>query len=240
MQELLVLAAAYKFVEIDDPKLLQLKLLKICKKNKLLGTILIAHEGVNINIVGTEADINNFYNDIKSIYCLVDLNFKECFVDTYPFAKLKIKIKSEIIKFNINDLNVKKAGVKLNACEWENLIDQGALIIDTRNDYEVAFGTFKDAINPQIRNFTSLAAWIDENLKSVNLDKPIGMFCTGGIRCEKSTAYLIGKGFKNVYHLKNGIIEYIKESKSKQIYWQGECFVFDDRIAVDKDMKPCY
>lgn len=235
--DLFVNSTFYKFIRIEDPKALQLQLLKSCKDNKILGTILLANEGINASIGGTRQALDDFYNLIETINYLNDFDYKETLSQSQPFSKLKIKIKSEIIKFNISGLDVKNSGTRLNGHQWEALIDRGAVVIDTRNDYEIKFGTFKNAINPGIKHFTELAKWLDDNLSSVNPDRPIAMFCTGGVRCEKSTAYLVEKGFKNVYHLNGGIIGYLNESKHKEQYWDGNCFVFDDRIAIDKNLQ---
>lgn len=229
----------YKLVTINDCENLQVKLIKKCKDLNIKGTILIADEGLNATLTGKQPDINKFYHFILSISEFANLEFKESYSYYMPFNKLKVKIKEEVIKFNMPRTKANEVGTHLSPSQWEDVITKdNIMLIDTRNDYEIAFGTFKSAINPNIRNFTDLASWIDQHLNEVDKDKPIAMFCTGGIRCEKSTAYVKQKGFKKVYHLKGGILNYLKETKNQKELWQGKCFVFDDRIAVDPQLTP--
>lgn len=240
MSSTFLVTTFYKFVEIADVKAVRLKLYKSCSEQGILGTILLSTEGVNGTLSGPRESIERFYNTMKQIAEFNDMRYKESCCDIKPFSRLKVKIKKEIIRFDVEGLDGRKSGVHLAPQEWEKLIDSGALVLDTRNDYEIAFGTFKGAVDPNIRNFTELVAWMDEHLASYDKTKPIGMFCTGGVRCEKSTAYLIEKGFKNVYHLDGGILGYLEKSTQKQHYWIGSCFVFDDRVALDHDLKPVY
>jgi UPF0176 protein len=229
----------YKFTEISDVANLRLKLYKVCNENDLLGTILIsAIEGINGTVAGHSEALAKFYSTVASFSYLEGMEFKESWSDIKPFSRLKVKIKKEIITFGVPEAHGKFATERLDFQKWESLIDQGAKIIDTRNDYEYAFGTFNGAINPNIRNFTDLAKWMDENLQDHNPEEPILMFCTGGVRCEKSTSYLRHKRFKKIYHLDGGIIKYLQTSPNKRKYWHGDCFVFDDRIALDHDLKP--
>jgi UPF0176 protein len=231
-----IVTTFYKFVKLSDVRAVKLAIYKFCKDNSILGTILLAEEGINSTLSASRKSIDAFYEFMQGIEAFADMEYKEseCYIS--PFAKLKVKIKSEIIKFGVDNLDAKYAGERLGPESWEALIDSGAMVIDTRNDYEVAFGTFKNVINPKIRNFTELVEWMDTNLADYDRDKPIGMFCTGGVRCEKSTAYLVKKGFKKVYHLDGGIIKYLTEAEHKREYWNGRCFVFDDRVAVDHDL----
>ncbi|MCE2992033.1 MAG: hypothetical protein LW825_03825 [Candidatus Jidaibacter sp.] len=232
-----VVTTFYKFVDLPDVQEVKLAMYKFCKENGILGTALLAEEGVNSTLTGSRESIDAFYQFMKTLPVFNDLEYKESFCDTAPFEKLKIKIKPEIIKFDTS-VDGKLAGERLSPKDWEKLIDDGVPMIDTRNDYEVIFGTFKNAIDPQIRNFTELADWLDINLRDHDREKPVAMFCTGGVRCEKSTSYLRKKGFKKVFHLDGGIIKYFMESDRKRDYWNGQCFVFDDRIAIDHDLKP--
>lgn len=236
MSNQFIITTFYQFVNLPDVKSVKLALYKFCKDNSILGTILLAEEGVNATVAGTRESIDAFYVFMQDLF--VDMQYKESECYIAPFAKLKVKIKNEIIRFDVDGLDGKLAGTRLNAEDWEALIDSGAMVIDTRNDYEIAFGTFKNIVDPKIRNFTELVEWMDENLKDHDPEKPIGMFCTGGVRCEKSTAYLVKKGFKKVFHLDGGIIKYLMEAKRKREYWNGRCFVFDDRIAIDHDLRP--
>lgn len=233
-----VVTTFYKFVDIAEPDVMRAKLYKFCKQNDILGTVLLAAEGVNSTMVASADAIKALQDYLHSLPEFSDMVFKDSICTYAPFKKLKIKVKKEIIKFGVDGLDGKKPGVHLTPKEFEDLIDSGAMVIDTRNDYEVEFGTFKNAVNPHTRNFTDLIEWVDKNLKDKDKDEPIGMFCTGGVRCEKSTAYLLSKGFKNVYHLNGGVIQYFLESDRKKDYWINHCFVFDDRVAVDADLTP--
>jgi UPF0176 protein len=236
-----IIITFYKFVSIEDCVNLQFKLKKFCSDNKIKGTILLSEEGVNGTVSGEKKSIDAFYEFIKTISFLSDMEFKESVAEYVPFSKLKIKIKNEIIKFD-KSLDLSLVGKHLDSEEWNKLIaDEKTITIDTRNDYEIVFGTFKNAINPKTRNFTDLPEWVEKNLKSVDKETPIAMFCTGGVRCEKSTAYMKKIGFKHVYHLNGGILKYLEDMQAKpqeENLWEGKCFVFDDRVAVDKDLKP--
>ncbi len=236
MSEQLITVTFYKFVNISDIKEMRLGIYKFCKDHSILGTILLANEGINATLSGLRESIDAFYKFINTLFS--EIEYKESSSYISPFAKLKVKIKNEIIRFEVDDLDPSKSGVRLGPDEWEKLLDSGAKVIDTRNDYEIAFGTFKNACNPKTRNFTDLVGWLDEHLKDHDPEQPIGMCCTGGIRCEKSTAYLLKKGFKKVYHLDGGIIKYLANAKRKYTYWKGRCFVFDDRIALDHNLQP--
>lgn len=234
-----VITTFYKFVEIQDVHDLQVKLIKCFKDHGLKGTILLANEGLNGTISGSREGVDNFYKFALNYPEIADLEYKESFCEYKPFSKIKIKIKSEIVKFNMPNHKASQAGKHLDSRAWDEIITQkDVVLIDTRNDYEVAFGTFKNALNPKTRNFTDLINWLDRNLDEKNKEQPIAMFCTGGVRCEKSTALLKQKGYKNVYHLKGGILQYLEDTKNNKGLWEGNCFVFDDRIAVDENLKP--
>jgi UPF0176 protein len=168
-----------------------------------------------------------------------DMEFKESFSEYLPFKKMKVRLKPEIVRLKQENLDMSKVGEYLDSDQWDTMISRkDAVVIDTRNDYEVIFGTFKNATNPKTRIFSDLPQWVERNLKGVSKETPIAMFCTGGIRCEKSTSYMKNIGFKNVYHLKGGILKYIEDKKGKESMWQGKCFVFDDRVAVDSELDP--
>ncbi|MCE2992837.1 MAG: rhodanese-related sulfurtransferase [Alphaproteobacteria bacterium] len=233
-----IVTTFYKFVNLDNVREIQLALYKSCYEHNILGTILLAEEGVNSTLVGDRKDIDQFYAFVESLGYFDGIEYKESECEYKPFSRLKVKIKPETIKFCIDALDTQKAGEKLAPEDWEKLLDSGAMVIDTRNDYEIEFGTFVNAVNPKTKNFTDLVDWVEKNLQDYDKEKPIGMFCTGGVRCEKSTAYLIQKGFKKVYHLDGGVMQYFIKAKNKAKYWIGRCFVFDDRVAVDVDLKP--
>jgi UPF0176 protein len=239
LPEPLTVTTFYKFTDIADAANLRFKLFKVCQDNGILGTILISeNEGVNGTVAGSTEALSRFYAAVKEFDPLADMDFKESVSEIRPFAKLKVKIKKEIITFKIPEAHGSQATERLDYAAWEKMLDKGAVVVDTRNDYEHAFGTFIGAVNPRTRNFTDMASWMDQHLQHSDHSTPILMFCTGGVRCEKSTAYLKHKGFKEVYHLDGGVIKYLQQSPNKRKYWQGNCFVFDDRIAIDYDLKP--
>ncbi len=226
----------YRFVNVKNVDSLKIELLEFCNKCKIKGTIILAEEGINATLAGSNEAIKKFCDFPQSYEIFSDINFKESFSDLPPFQKMKVRIKEEIVTFKVKNLDMSKRGDYLNSKEWDELIKQdNTILIDTRNYYEYAIGTFKGAVNPHIHHFTELATWLDGNLKEEDKKKNIAMFCTGGIRCEKSTAYLKQKGFKKVYHLKDGIIKYIDDNKDNpNSSWKGKCFVFDDRITYSK------
>ena len=223
----------YKFVDIRDTHPLQAELLKFCNEYEIKGTAILAEEGINATLAGGNEAIKKFCDFLRGYEIFADIDFKESFSDIPPFQKMKIRIKEEIVTFKVKGLDMSQRGDYLNSHDWDGLIkEKDTILIDTRNYYEYAMGTFKGAINPHIHHFTELTAWLDGNLKESDKNKNIAMFCTGGIRCEKSTAYLKQKGFKNVYHLKDGIIKYIDDNKDNpHSSWKGDCFIFDDRIT---------
>ena len=206
------------------------------EKEGLTGLIIIAEEGINGTICGEDSITKRTIKLIKNYFNNEDLNEKLSFSKNKVFKKLKIKIKSEIVTMGISNLNLNKRGTYVNAFEWNKLLnDKNTLIIDTRNDYEVSLGGFINSINPKTRSFREFPNWVDENIDKYLNGKQvdnIAMFCTGGIRCEKASFFLKKKGFKNVYQLKGGILNYLKKVNKKKSLWKGECFVFDNRISV--------
>lgn len=233
-----IVSTFYRFVVVEDCFDLRSKLKKSCSDHKIKGTVLIAHEGINATLVGLRESIDKLYIDLESIEGLNGLHFQESLCSAEPFHKLKVKVKPEIVTFKCPDLDMSQTGEYLKPEEWNAVIKkENAIVIDTRNDYEVSHGTFAHSINPRIKNFSDLPKWINDNLKPEDIDKPIAMFCTGGIRCEKSTAYLKGLGYTNVYHLKGGILQYLKEIDNKENLWDGKCFIFDDRVLLDNNLK---
>jgi len=222
----------YKFSNIVDIESLRSLLYEFCTDNNIKGTIIIANEGINCSLSGKQESIKAFCRFLKNYSFLDNISIKVSFSNVAPFQKTKVKIKKEIIKFGVDTINMSKVGTYLNAKEWDELITKNdTIIIDNRNYYEYAIGTFRNAINPGIHHFSELAKWLQYSLKENDKKKNIAMFCTGGIRCEKSTAFLKYQGFDHVYQLRNGIIQYIEDNKNNKCsMWQGECFVFDDRI----------
>ena len=223
----------YKFVNLEDTQSLKAELFDFCNQHDIKGTIIVANEEINSTLSANQDSIDKFCNHLKSFDFFNDIEFKISFSEIRPFKKLKVKLKKEIVTFNVEELDLSKKGTYLNYKEWDELIkNDDTIVIDARNYYEYAMGTFRGAINPHIHHFTELSKWLKGNFKESDKKQNVAMFCTGGIRCEKSTAYLKQLGFENVYHLKDGIIKYLENNqKNPHSTWQGECFVFDDRIT---------
>jgi UPF0176 protein len=234
---LFLTAALYKFVDLPDFGDLQVPLQACCEANAVKGTLIIAQEGINGTIAGTEDGVRAVLAFLRADPRLANLVPKESWSPLPPFSRMKVKLKKEIVTLRVPELDPNKTvGQYVKPADWNALItDPDVVVIDTRNDYEVAIGTFKGAINPNIKNFVQLPAWLDaqDQLRSDAPKKPkVAMFCTGGIRCEKSTALLKMRGFDEVYHLEGGILKYLEEIPPEQSTWEGECFVFDERVSV--------
>ena len=232
--------ALYQFCEITNPKKLQIILKKELKNLQILGTIIIGHEGINGTVSGSETNINKALKFLKSDSRFSDLDIKYSFSNKAPFLRLKVKIKKEIVTMGIDDIKpTTQAGKYVSYDQWNSLLnDEDTVLIDTRNDYEYSIGTFKNSINPKTSNFKEFPNWVKKQkfTEEVKKSKNIAMFCTGGIRCEKASSYMKNEGFKNVYHLKGGILKYLENTDIKNSLWQGECFVFDDRVSVKHDL----
>lgn len=235
----IVVAALYKFARLDDYETLREPLLDLMMEQDVRGTLLLASEGVNGTISGPRSGINRVLDWLRSDIRLADLEHKESFHDEHPFLRTKVKLKKEIVTMGVEGIDPNRTvGTYLTPEEWNEVIsDPETILIDTRNDYEVEVGTFKGAINPHTRTFREFPAYVKETLDPAK-HKKVAMFCTGGIRCEKSTAYLKELGFDEVYHLKGGILKYLEETPRENSLWQGECFVFDERVTVDHDLNP--
>lgn len=234
----ITVVAMYKFVHLPDFRKLRESLLTICKKSGIKGTILLAEEGINGTIAGFRKDIDSLIHELRKDPRFVDLEFKLSFVDSMPFYRMKVKLKKEIVTMGIPEINpVHRNGKRLGVKDWNELIsDPDVLVIDTRNQYEYNIGTFKNAVSPGTNSFREFPEYVKKKL-SPHKDKKIAMFCTGGIRCEKATSYLLGQGFEEVYHLKGGILKYLEDVKPEENLWEGECFVFDGRVAVDEKLE---
>ena len=237
------IVSLYCFSPIEEKKLFDLRdEFEKFEERGLTGLMILAQEGLNGTICGKETIVNIFYREIKNFLKDQDLNEKISFAEKKIFKKLKIKIKSEIVTMGINDINPEiKSGVYVDSEQWNNLLtDENTIVIDTRNHYEVSLGSFDNAINPNLKNFREFPDWLDKNLKKFTKDNEninIAMFCTGGIRCEKATSLLLEKGYKNTYHLKGGILKYLENIPSSRNKYKGECYVFDERVSVDKNLK---
>ena len=228
-----IVAALYHFTKFSDYKKLQDPLRKICNSEGIKGSLLIAYEGINGTISGSRSGIDAVLKHIRSMPGCSDLEHKESFASEIPFKRMKVKLKKEIVTMGQPHLDpTLNVGNYIEPSDWNNLISQDdVIVIDTRNDYEVAIGSFDGAIDPETKSFGEFPEWWEEN-RSKYQDKRVAMFCTGGIRCEKSTNFLLNEGVKDVYHLKGGILKYLEEVPEKNSKWNGECFVFDSRVSV--------
>ena len=227
----------YQFKQIKDFLLLKSRIYDFCKFNKIKGTILIANEGINGTLAGLKKDINNIFSILKK-HNFVNLNTKFSYSKFMPFQKLKVKIKKEIVtlRTRYSDPEI-QTGKHISFTEWNNIInDKKTILLDVRNDFEVQIGSFKGAINPKTKNFTEFKSYVKNNLNN-SKDKKIAMYCTGGIRCEKASSYLLAKGFKNVCQLDGGILKYLEKIPESKSLWNGECFVFDGRVTVKNGLK---
>lgn len=232
-----VITTFYHFINLPNFEELKFPLLEFCNQNDLKGTILLAREGINSTISGPREGINNLYIYLKDVIGIKNLVYKESFNNEKPFKKMKVSLKKELVALGMPDLDVENLkGDYINPKHWDDFISQNdVIVIDTRNKYETLLGTFKKAIDPCTNNFRQFPKWFEKEFAEADREQKIAMFCTGGVRCEKSTAYLKSLGFKNVYHLEGGILKYFEDTEAKA--WEGSCFVFDERVALDKDLK---
>ena len=243
MIDIFKIVSLYCFSPISEKKLFNLKnKFEKFEDKGLTGLIILAEEGINGTICGTENIVNIFYREVKNFLREKDFNEKISFSEKKIFKKLKIKIKAEIVTMGIDDIRPeKKSGIYVDSEQWNNLLtDDNTIVIDTRNHYEVSLGSFENSINPNLKNFREFPDWLDKNLKRItndNEDVNIAMFCTGGIRCEKATSLLLEKGYQNTYHLKGGILKYLENVPSNRNKYKGECYVFDERVSLDKNLK---
>lgn len=228
-----VVAALYKFVHLADYQQLRDKVYQLLVENQVKGTLLLAEEGINGTICGSRAGIDAVRAWLAAEGRFDGLSYKESTADEPAFYRTKVKLKKEIVTMGVPSVDPKHiVGTYVKGDDWNQLIsDPDTIVVDTRNDYEVAIGTFKNAVNPNTTSFREFPEWAATNLNPAR-HKKVAMFCTGGIRCEKSTAYLKEQGFEEVYHLDGGILKYLEEVPAEQSLWQGECFVFDQRVAV--------
>jgi UPF0176 protein len=230
-------AAFYRFTPLDGIDELQREISRACKAADLLGTILLAHEGINGTIAGSAEDIDGLFSFLGRYPGLENLERKLSYCNRNPFYRMKVRLKKEIVTLGIDGIDPRRdAGEYIAPERWNELISQPDVrLIDTRNEYEVGLGTFDGAENPATLSFRDFPAWVKANLDN-DKDQKVAMFCTGGIRCEKSTALLKALGYKNVYHLEGGILNYLEKVPVDESMWQGDCFVFDNRVTVDHDL----
>ena len=231
-------AALYRFVRLEDYENLRGPLLAFCEARGIRGTLLLAAEGINGTIAGTAQAISEVLAYLKKDDRLADLECKFSYNTDRPFLRMKVKLKKEIVTMGRPGIDPNQSvGRYASPEEWNTLVDDPeCLVIDTRNDYEVEIGTFQGAINPNTTSFREFPEWVEKNLDP-SKHKKVAMFCTGGIRCEKSTSLLVSMGFEDVWHLQGGILNYLEKTPVEQTRWDGECFVFDSRVSVDHDLE---
>ena len=235
--------AFYKFVDLPDYAERKAPLLALCERQGVKGLILLAREGINSTIAGPAEGVHAVLAYLRSDPLLADLQHKESWSERAPFYRMKVRLKKEIVTLGVPDISpIHMAGTYVKPADWNALIsDPEVVVVDTRNDYEVEIGTFANAMNPNIRSFSELPKWVEdaERLGKAAGKKPkVAMFCTGGIRCEKSTALMKTLGYEDVYHLEGGILKYLETVPSEQSLWEGECFVFDERVSVGHALVP--
>ncbi len=233
-----VVCALYKFVKLEDYQDIRLPLTNLLEDLAIKGTLLLASEGINGTVAGSRDAIDKLLAWFKQDARLADVVYKESFNEQQPFNRTKVKLKKEIVTMGVEGIDPRHVvGTYVKPDQWNALIsDPEVLLVDTRNDYEVDIGTFKNAVNPNTDTFREFPKYVEENLDPTK-HKKVAMFCTGGIRCEKSTAYLKEQGFDEVYHLEGGILKYLEEVPEEQSMWEGDCYVFDGRVAVNHQLE---
>jgi UPF0176 protein len=231
-------AALYHFTRFDDPDALRPALVELCDAHQIKGTILVAREGINGTIAGSRKGIGAVLDHLRALPGCAALEHKESHATEAPFNRMKVRLKREIVTMGQPNVDpTAGTGHYVQPEDWNELIARDDVaVIDTRNDYEVAIGTFQGAIDPETKSFGEFPAWWEAN-KNRFAGKKIAMFCTGGIRCEKSTNFLLGQGIEDVFHLKGGILKYLERVPEDQSIWDGECFVFDGRVSVGHGLK---
>jgi len=233
-----LIAAFYRFAPIADPTAFRDPLHAVCAKHGILGSILVATEGVNGTISGTEEGIQAVFAHLRSCPGFEAVDYQPTYADFQPFNRLKVRLKREIVTIRVPADPNERVGEYVDPATWNKLLDDPeVVVVDTRNSHEFDVGTFPGAIDPGTRSFGEFPAWADANLDP---EQPVAMFCTGGIRCEKATSYLLSKGFKRVYHLEGGILTYLRDTPPEEKRWEGECFIFDQRYALDANLQPRY
>ena len=236
----ILVAALYKFVEIDDLLSLQSDLHEICEKNNIMGTILIANEGINGTISGKTNEINQTISLLKSDKRFANIEIKYSSTNKQPFHRMKVRLKKEIVTIGLPEINPnKKVGTYVKPDDWNDLIsDPNVVVIDTRNKYETKIGSFQNALDPETSSFREFPDWVKKFKSSKeNANKKIAMFCTGGIRCEKASSLMKEEGFEDVYHLQGGILKYLETIDKENSLWNGECFVFDQRVCLTDELE---
>jgi UPF0176 protein len=233
-----LVAALYHFISVPRFESLRDPLQTLCEDNGVKGTLLLAHEGINGTIAGPDAGIKTVLAFLRAQPEFVALEHKESRASKMPFLRMKVKLKKEIVTMGVENIDPNKAvGTYVAPQDWNALIsDPDTIVIDTRNDYETAIGIFRGAVDPNTKSFREFPDWVRNNTGLHNKPK-IAMYCTGGIRCEKATAFMKEQGFEEVYHLKGGILKYLEEIPKEESLWDGACFVFDERVSVEHGLK---
>ncbi len=228
-----IVAALYKFAKLPDYKEIQPVLLDVCVSQNIKGTLLLAEEGINGTVAGSREAIDVLIKHLKQDPRLADLEHKESHADEMPFYRMKVRLKKEIVTLGVPGIDPNyKVGTYVKPQDWNAIIsDPDTIVIDTRNDYEFGIGTFKGAIDPHTTTFREFPEYVITHLDPKK-NKKVAMFCTGGIRCEKASSYMMEQGFEEVYHLQGGILKYLEEIPQEESMWEGECFVFDNRVAI--------
>jgi UPF0176 protein len=231
-------AALYHFTKVDDHARLREPLQALCEANDVCGTLLLAHEGINGTIGGPDAGVETVLEFLRAQPEFATLEHKESRASRKPFLRMKVKLKKEIVTMGVETIDpLRTVGTYVEPQDWNALIsDPDTIVIDTRNDYETAIGTFKGAVDPNIKTFREFPDWVREH-GELKAKPKIAMFCTGGIRCEKATAFMKQEGFGEVYHLKGGILKYLEQVPTEESLWEGACFVFDERVSVVHDLR---
>ncbi len=235
----IVIVAFYKFIPTPDFEKLQSPLLEVCLDAGLKGTVLLAKEGINGTLAGSREGIDIVLDNLKQNPRFTDMIAKESVADNVPFRRMKVRLKNEIVTIGKPDVDPNdRVGTYVPPEDWNTLINESdVLLVDARNDYEVGIGSFEGAVNPGTDSFREFPAFVKNNLDPKK-HKKVVMFCTGGIRCEKATSLMLDRGFEKVYHLQGGILKYLEIVPEQHSLWHGECFVFDDRVAVNHSLKP--
>ncbi|KZZ49126.1 hypothetical protein A3759_26830, partial [Thalassolituus sp. HI0120] len=233
-----VVCAMYKFVTLENFEAIRQPLLDVMTANEVKGTLLLAQEGINGTVASDRKGIDALLDWLQQDERLANIVYKESFDDNMPFYRTKVKLKKEIVTMGVEGIDPKQVvGTYVKPKDWNALIsDPDVVLVDTRNDYEVEVGTFKNAIDPRTKTFREFPQYVEDNMNPAK-QKKVAMFCTGGIRCEKSTAYMKEQGFEEVYHLEGGILKYLEEVPAEESLWQGECFVFDNRVTVNHQLE---
>jgi UPF0176 protein len=226
-------AALYRFARLDNFADLRAPLAAFCCSRSIKGTLLLAHEGINGTVAGSAEAIAALVDHLNEVPALAGIDVKYSTASEMPFHRMKVRLKKEIVTMGVEDIDPgRSVGTYVEARDWNALIsDPDTIVIDTRNDYEVAIGTFQGAVDPATTSFRAFPQWVRDNRGELD-GRKVAMFCTGGIRCEKATAYVKSLGIDEVFHLKGGILKYLEEVPAEESLWQGECFVFDERVSV--------